>query len=222
MADEPAPPPTNPVPAPGTPNILTPGQNAAAVADGKPPVEPPAPPVPPTEPPKPPEEPAKPDAKPTVDVKAFKLPEGFKADDPTLTSFAALANEHKLTQDAAQKLVDMHTAALKQASEASSKYWGDKQKEWETVNKAEYGPVPTENPKITAVAKLIDSLGEKPAAELRDALVFSGMGNNPAVVKAFVLLAERLTEPGHARGTPPSGRPATAAEALYGPPKTGT
>lgn len=199
-------------PAPADPGtILTPGQTAsAAVAAGKTPGEP--------EPPKP----AADAPKPTVEVAALKLPEGFKADDPALTQFATIANEAKISQDVAQKLVDFHAAALKKASEASSEYWGNLQKEWGESNKTEFGPEPAKSPKIIAVSKLIDSLGEKPASAFREALDMSGMGNHPAIVKAMVLLAERLTEPAHARGAPPAQRPATAAEAIYGPPKTGT
>lgn len=152
---------------------------------------------------------------PSVDPKAFKLPDGFTADEKQMGDFAALANEFKLPQDAAQKLVDLHAAALKQASETSSKYWSDKQAEWLTEAKKTYGPEPAKNPKIVAVSKLIDSLGEKPAGALREALDMSGMGNHPAVVAAFAQLAERLSEPGHAKGSP-AGRPANIAESFYG------
>jgi hypothetical protein len=154
-----------------------------------------------------------PDA-PTVDAKALKLPEGFTADEAQLGAFATLANEFKLPQDAAQKLVDLHAAALKSASEASSKYWGDLQKTWQDEAKTTYGPEPAKNPKIIAVGKMIDSLGEKPASALREALDMSGMGNHPAIIAAFASLAERLAEPAHAQGNP-ANRPATAAQAIY-------
>lgn len=150
----------------------------------------------------------------TVDPKAFKLPDGFTADEKQLGEFASIANELKLPQDAAQKFLDLHATALKQASETSSKFWADKQAEWATQNKADFGPEPAKNPKIIAVSKMIDSLGEKPAAALKEALEFSGMGNNPAVIAAFAALAERLTEPGHAKGTPPS-KPQDPAAAFY-------
>lgn len=150
----------------------------------------------------------------TVDPKAFKLPDGFTADEKQLGEFASIANELKLPQDAAQKFLDLHATALKQASETSSKFWADKQAEWATQNKADFGPEPAKNPKIIAVSKMIDSLGEKPAAALKEALEFSGMGNNPAVIAVFAALAERLTEPGHAKGSPPS-KPQDPATAFY-------
>lgn len=150
----------------------------------------------------------------TVDPKAFKLPDGFTADEKQLGEFASIANELKLPQDAAQKFLDLHATALKQASETSSKFWSDKQAEWATQNKADFGPEPAKNPKIIAVSKMIDSLGEKPAAALKEALEFSGMGNNPAVIAAFAALAERLTEPGHAKGNPTS-KPQDPATAFY-------
>jgi hypothetical protein len=109
-----------------------------------------------------------------------------------------------------QSLVDFHAAELKKASEASSKYWAEKQTEWQAKAKEVYGPEPAKSPKIIAVAKLIDSLGEKPASELRDALEMSGMGNHPAVIAAFVNLADRLGEPKHLQGNPPAATAQTA------------
>jgi hypothetical protein len=154
---------------------------------------------------------------PAIDAKALKLPEGFTADEAVLKSATDILLDDKLSpQDRMQKLVDFHAAELKKASEASSKYWGDLQAEWQAKAKETYGPEPAKSPKIVAVSKLIDSLGEKPAGELRDALEMSGMGNHPAIIAAFVNLAERLGEPKHVSGNPPSGRPATAAEAIYG------
>jgi hypothetical protein len=208
MADEPVAPaaPVDPASAPASAPSTVLGTPEPKPADSA---------VKPGEPPK--VEDKKPDPAPVIDAKALKLPEGFTADEATLASAVSILSDEKLApQERAQRLVDFHAAELKKASEASSKYWGDLQTEWQAKAKEAYGPEPAKSPKIVAVSKLIDSLGEKPAGELRDALEMSGMGNHPAIIAAFVNLAERLVEPKHVSGNPPSGRPATAAEAIYG------
>jgi hypothetical protein len=213
MADEPAAPatPTEPVtpaaPAPSAtpPTVL--GAAAEPPKAGDPPADPKA---------EPPKEPAKADAPAAIDPAAVKLPAGFTADEAALKSVADILSNDKLSpQERMQSLVDFHAAELKKASEASSKYWAEKQTEWQAKAKETYGPEPAKSPKIIAVAKLIDSLGEKPASELRDALEMSGMGNHPAVIAAFVNLADRLGEPKHLQGNPPAATAQTAASAFY-------
>lgn len=159
---------------------------------------------------------AKKDDKPAapIDAKAFKLPDGFTADEKQLGEFAAFATEHKIPLDAAQKLVDMHVNALKAASETGSKFWADKNAEWAKELKADFGEEPMKNPKTIAVAKMIDSLGEKQAADFRAAIDFVGAGNSPGIIRGLVALAERLTEPGHAKGDP-TGKPSDPAAAFY-------
>jgi hypothetical protein len=163
-------------------------------------------------------EPAKELAKaeaPAIDPAALKLPEGFKADEATMKAAIDIIADDKLSpQDRTQKLVDFHAAELKKASEASSKYWAEQQTKWQDQAKETYGPEPAKNPKIIAVAKAIDSLGEKPASAFRDALEMSGMGNHPAVIDALVTFADRLGEPKHLQGNPVSG-PKDPASAFY-------
>jgi hypothetical protein len=150
-----------------------------------------------------------------IDPAALKLPEGFKADEATMKAAIDIIADDKLSpQDRTQKLVDFHAAELKKASEASSKYWAEQQIKWQDQAKETYGPEPAKSPKIVAVAKLIDSLGEKPASELREALEMSGMGNHPSVIAAFVALADRMGEPKHLTGNPTS-TPKDPATAFY-------
>lgn len=211
MADEPA--------APATP--VEPVTPAAPASPATPSTVLGAPDPKPAEPAKAddkPVEPAKESAKaevPIIDPAALKLPEGFKADEATMKAAIDIIADDKLSpQDRTQKLVDFHAAELKKASEASSKYWAEQQTKWQDQAKVTYGPEPAKSPKIVAVAKLIDSLGEKPASELREALEMSGMGNHPSVIAAFVALADRMGEPKHLTGGPTSA-PKDPASAFY-------
>ena len=107
--------------------------------------------------------------------------------------------ELNLTQDQGQRLVDFYTKQTKEAFEAPFKVWEDKQKEWaEAIQK---------DPEIggkldqvkTSVAKAINGLDQKLAADFRSALNYTGAGNNPAVIKALYAWAQKLTEGGPIR-----------------------
>jgi hypothetical protein len=77
---------------------------------------------------------------------------------------------------------------------------------------------------MVSISKLIDSFGDAKVADaFREAMDYTGAGDNPGVVKGLYALAKRLTEGGPVRGVGPSldgmrrpgeGRP-SAAQAIY-------
>jgi hypothetical protein len=152
----------------------------------------------------------------------FTAPEGFEIDPTALAEATPLFKELGLDQARAQKLVDFYAKQSQQAAEAPFKLWQDTQKEWVDSIKADPeigGKLDTVR---ATVAKVIDSLGPELAADFRQAMDFTGAGNNPAFVKVMFKLAAQLTEGGFVRGGNPSaggqgnqGRPASAAQALY-------
>lgn len=155
---------------------------------------------------------------------AFKAPEGFELDAKTVEAAVPIFKELGISQEGAQKLVDFYAAQSKQAAEAPVKYWQDMQEQWRTAVMAD----PEIGPKIdqvkTTVSRAIDSIGDaKLAQEFREAMDLTGAGNNPAFIKAFYKLAQRLTEGSHVagNGASPSGQarpgsaPTSAARALY-------
>lgn len=226
MANEPAPPNNTPAPPPAGDPPAPDAKAPATVLGTKPEGDPPKPddktPVlgPDGKPIETKPDDKKPDPAPAIDPAKITLPEGFKADEPVLKAAVDLLVDPALSpQDRAQKLIDLHAQELKKATDANAKYWSDLQTEWQAKAKETYGPEPAKSPKIIAVSKLIDSLGEKPAGELRDALEMSGMGNHPAIIGAFVTLAERLTEAGGtiAATKPTAAKPQSLGEAFYGP-----
>lgn len=202
MADEPTP---TPEPSAPQPAATETGSSASVLAT-------PAP-----------AEPAAPESTPApaaIDPAKLTMPQGFTPDETVIKGVTDVLLDDKLSpQDRMQKLVDLHASEVRKSSDAATKYWTDKQTEWKAEAAKTYGPEPAKSPKIIAVSKLIDSLGEKPAGDLRDALEMSGMGNHPAVIGAFVALAERLTESGTiVAQTPAKSRPGSFGEALYGNP----
>lgn len=160
--------------------------------------------------------PAEPAAPAPFDSAKLTLPEGAKLDDPTLKSFTEIFGDANLApQDRAQRLLDLHTNALKAASETTSKFWSDTRAAW--VNEVKADPViggDKLTPTLRSIGKMIDGLGQTEAKAFREALEFSGLGDNPAIIRGLAKLAASYTEGGHVTGNTPA-RPANIAESFY-------
>lgn len=152
-------------------------------------------------------DPAKPDAK-AEDYKPIaatdlKLPEGLAAEDPILKAALEGATDAKISKEALQPLIDKVAPQLKELQEAPLREWAAKQKEWVTQVKAdpEIGGAALDKTVLPGIAKLLDQSGV--GKEAREALDFTGAGNNPAIVKLLHFAAQKLSE-----GTPVRGNPA--------------
>ncbi|CAB5083021.1 hypothetical protein IST4116A_01209 [Burkholderia cenocepacia] len=161
---------------------------------------------------------AKPGEKEPVEYTDFKLPEGVQADEKMMSDFKTTAREAGLSQDQAQKLVDLHTDAVKAATDASTQLWYDTQKQWqaEVLKDPEIGGANFEPMKAT-VAQAIDAVGGEDAAKIRQAFDYTGAGNNPDIIRFLYRLGKAIGEGGAvASGTPAAvDAPKTAAEKLY-------
>jgi hypothetical protein len=148
-----------------------------------------------------------------LDPKAFKLPEGVQADEAVLGEFAGVAKELGINQEGAQRLVDLYAKQAKAEAVKPYEQWHAMQKQWQDEIKADpsIGGDKLE-PALQKVAKVLDTYGDP---EVRKALSFTGAGNNPAIIRTLVKMAEALSEGGPIVGAPPTGKPKTAAEAMY-------
>lgn len=154
----------------------------------------------------------------------FTAPEGFELDKATVDKFLPIAKELGLSQAGAQKLVDFQSELSKQASEAGVQLWMDTQKQWVDEIKADKD-IGHKLPEVkTTISKAIDSvLGPELAPAFREAMDFTGAGNNPAFIKGFFKFAQRFTEGTHVpAGGPskfgqvrPGSAPTTGAAAIY-------
>ena len=138
---------------------------------------------------------------------------------PVLDTFKEL----NLSQAGAQRIMDLYTKEVSEATEAPYKLWKDTQESWRT----EIMQDPNIGGKLDQVrastSKMIDGLGDpKLAADFRSAMDFTGAGNNPAFIRLFYALAQRMTEGGAVSGggpagvgTPGGGKPASIANAMY-------
>jgi hypothetical protein len=121
-----------------------------------------------------------------------------------------------LAQGDAQRLVDFYSHKTLEAVNAPYDAWRKTQEEWVKQVKADPGIGPRLSEVTQTISRAIDSLGDaKLASEFRAAMDYTGAGNNPAFIKAFYKLAQKVTEGGHVsgRGPSPAGqqRPGTTA-----------
>lgn len=149
----------------------------------------------------------------------FKVPEGFTLDKVVAEEAGKLFKGMNLTQEQGQDLVDFYVNKTKEAAEAPFKLWSETQKKWVEEIKAD----PELGGKLdqvrATVARAIDGLGDpKLASEFREAMDYTGAGNNPAFIRVFSKLAALVTE-----GTPIKpgqpvqlkSAPKSAAQAMY-------
>lgn len=155
---------------------------------------------------------------------AFKLPEGFTLNEAVAGEATAMFKEWGLTQDQAQKAIDFYTAKQAETAKAPLDAYANLRKEWRDAVKADPDIGPQVDKVRTTISRAIDSIGKPElATAFREAMDLTGAGDNPAFIKVFHELAQRVTEGGHVSGRGPSAhgqqapgsRPATAASALY-------
>lgn len=144
---------------------------------------------------------------PAFDVKSLTLPEGLKADDPALGKFGEILADAKMDPKArGEALLSLYADLAKKGSAAATDLWNQTQNDWrkEVTNDPEIGGEKLQST-VSSVSKAIDSLGPELAKGFRQALDFTGAGNNPFIVKGMAKFAALLTEGGHVPGGPGKG-----------------
>lgn len=155
---------------------------------------------------------------------AFKVPDGFVLAPEVATEVGTLFKELGLSQIDAQRLIDFHTAKTAAAAEAPMKAYTEQRQAWRDAVAAD----PEIGSKLSevksTVSRALDGLGDpKLASDFRAAMDLTGAGDNPAFIKAFYKLAQKVTEGRSVTGSNPSGAgqrapnagPRSAASALY-------
>jgi hypothetical protein len=151
---------------------------------------------------------------------AFKLPEGVSFDAEQLAPATELFAESGLSQEQAQKFIDLAMARESAAQHRGVQAFVDLQNQWVSEIKAD-PDIGGDRLKasLSSAARAIDRLN---VPGLREALNFTGAGNHPAVVKAFVRLGQMISEDRFRPGQ--SARPQvprSPAEVIYdGNPRT--
>lgn len=136
--------------------------------------------------------------------------------EPTLLESAQKTfKELNLTQEAAQKLVDIQSQLVAKQQEEQAKAYNEMRSKWQSDSKAVLGAEPDKT--LALVAKARDSFG---TPELQKFLNESGLGDHPEVVRFFAAVGRAIAEDDIPDGGRGGAAPKTQAEALYPTNKT--
>lgn len=139
----------------------------------------------------------------------FNMPDGFEElDQSAIDGFTPIAKELNLTQEQAQKLVDLHASQIKAQQEQFAKQREDWAKEVK-ADKEIGGNNLGQN--IEHAKKALDKFG---SPELVSLLESTGLGNHPDVVKFCVKIGRSFSEDSFVSSNA-GAEEKTAAEVLY-------
>lgn len=157
----------------------------------------------------------------------FKAPENYTLDPKMIAEAAPIFKELNLSQDQAQRLVDLQAKLSLAAAKAPQETYEALRNTWRTEAAAHpdlKGRLGPGGEVSTTIGKAIDTLGPDLAKDFRAAMDLTGAGDNPAFIRAFYKLATAVSEGTHVTGKGPSpeGQRApgtnakpTPAQALY-------
>lgn len=140
----------------------------------------------------------------------FTAPEGVTLDPDAVAEFEPIARELDLTNEQAQKLVDIQAGLVRKQYEA----WDKQVATWVTEVKTdkEIGGTETKKSLVNAQAA-ITKFG---TPELKAALDSTKMGNHPELVRVFARIGKAMAEDSFVPADLPSGEQKSAADRLYG------
>ncbi|MDR9972575.1 peptidase [Enterobacter cloacae] len=122
----------------------------------------------------------------------FKAGEGVDLDTEALKDFEPVARELNLTNEQAQKLVDAYPKILAGVQQRQAEAWQAQTEQWAADVKADKeigGDKLTAN--LSAAQRALEQFGDP---ELKEYLDSTGLGNHPALVKAFIKVGKAMSE----------------------------
>ena len=144
-----------------------------------------------------------------VEYTDFTLPEGFHAEEGLMGEFKEVAKELNLSQENAQKLVDLQT----KFTLAQAENWETVKSDWVKAAKTdkEVGGVKWDENVATA-RQALDQFGTD---ELKAALDSTGVGNHPEFIRFAYRIGKALKEDGVLSGANKDMGPKDASKILF-------
>lgn len=144
----------------------------------------------------------------------FKMPDGVQLDKAAADEFTAIAKELKLDQANAQRVADIGAKLMQRQVEARNELinsWTEQTKSDPDIGGDKL------DANLGIARKAIDAFG---GDALREVLNQTGLGNHPALVKAFIAIGKKISED---TPTPSaSGTPAKDPASILFPDMKGT
>lgn len=122
----------------------------------------------------------------------FSAGEGVELDSAALADFEPVARELNLTNEQAQKLVDAYPKILEGVQQRQAEAWQKQTEDWAANVKADKeigGDKLISN--LSAAQRALEQFGDP---ELKEYLDSTGLGNHPALVKAFIKVGKAMSE----------------------------
>lgn len=143
----------------------------------------------------------------------FTAGEGQELDTAALEQFEPIARELNLTNEQAQKMVDLYgTKIMPMVQQQQAEAWQKTTEQWAADVKADKeigGDKLTAN--LSSAQRALKQFG---SPELKEYLNGTGLGNHPELVKTFIKIGKAMSEDGMVDGSNQGQR--SAAEVLYG------
>jgi hypothetical protein len=133
----------------------------------------------------------------------FNVPEGIELNQEAVAKASEVFKEFNLSQEQAQKLVDIQTDMAKQEAEAQADAWKTMTDKWATESKddKEFGGAEFDANLATA-KKAIETFATD---EFKAMLNFTGVGNHPEMIRFFFRVGKEISEDGVFTGGKASG-----------------
>lgn len=154
------------------------------------------------------------DTKPQVPEKyEFKYPEGYQVDETALTEYSAAFKELGLTNEQAQKLVDMDAKRSAGSSDSAVAAQAKQVDTWvgELKNDPQFGGAQFE----ANVGIANKALGAFGSPELTQFFKETGLGSHPLLVKAFYNIGKEMGEGSIHKTTSDQPAERSIAERMY-------
>jgi hypothetical protein len=142
---------------------------------------------------------------------AFKTPDNYTLDPKAVEAALPVFKELGLTQDQAQKLVDLQTAREIELAKAPTNAVETMRADWRAKVTADPELAKAVNGDKTGldavkldIGRALTHLPAQEAADFKAAMDLTGAGDHPAFVKAFWKLSQLVTEGKHVNGSGPS------------------
>lgn len=143
----------------------------------------------------------------------FTAPDGAELDTEAVAAFEPIAKELNLTNEQAQKLVDLYGTRLSQAVEAQQEAWQKQLDAWVTDVKSdkEIGGKAFDQ-QVNFAKTAINKFGTD---ALKQALDSTGFGNHPELVRVFARIGKAMAEDTFVQSNAQGGK-RSAEELFYG------
>ena len=148
----------------------------------------------------------------------FKLPDGVKVPDEVRSEYEGVFKELGLTQDQAQKLVDLQLKFEQKAAEQTKAQWATTHQEWIAAFKADKeigGDEAAQKQSLAYAKKALASEFATPG--FAEALEVTGAGNNPEVIRFLTRFGKAISDDKFVAGTsaPGAAKGSVPAKAFY-------